>query len=130
MASLTIRDIDDSLKQDLRLRAAQHSRSMEEEVRQILQTALRGPAPEDNYNLATRIRARFADMGGVELEIAPREMGRDPPNFDDPAFDLPARVAPKEQKPTSAVRKAATRASNQAATKAGLASSKPPLARR
>ena len=36
MASLTIRNLDDDLKQRLRLRAASDGRSMEEEIRQIL----------------------------------------------------------------------------------------------
>ena len=42
MATLTIRDLDDSLKLSLRMRAARHSRSMEEEARQILRHALQG----------------------------------------------------------------------------------------
>jgi antitoxin FitA len=78
MASLTIRDLDDSLKQDLRLRAARHSRSMEEEVRQILRSVLQGSPPAEGNDLATRIRARMADLGGIELDIAPREPPRDP----------------------------------------------------
>lgn len=32
-------------------------------------------------NLATAIRARFAPLGGVELELPPREPMRDPPDF-------------------------------------------------
>ena len=33
MASITVRNLDDELKQRLRVRAAQHGHSMEEEVR-------------------------------------------------------------------------------------------------
>jgi plasmid stability protein len=40
VASITIRDLDDSVKRKLRVRAAQHGRSMEEEARNILRTAL------------------------------------------------------------------------------------------
>lgn len=40
MASLTIRNLDDNVKALLRLRAAQHGRSMEEEARQILRQTL------------------------------------------------------------------------------------------
>jgi phosphopantothenoylcysteine decarboxylase/phosphopantothenate--cysteine ligase len=36
MASLTIRKLDPAVKESLRVRAARHGRSMEEEVRQIL----------------------------------------------------------------------------------------------
>ena len=39
MASLTVRQLDDKLKQQLRLRAARHGRSVEDEVRTILRTA-------------------------------------------------------------------------------------------
>ena len=42
MASITIRQLDESLKQQLRLRAASHGRSMEDEVRTILRTAAAG----------------------------------------------------------------------------------------
>ena len=44
MATLTIRNIDDETKRLLRQRAAHHERSMEEEVRQILRSAVR-PSP-------------------------------------------------------------------------------------
>ena len=39
MASLTVRQLDDKLKQQLRLRAARHGRSVEDEVRTILRAA-------------------------------------------------------------------------------------------
>lgn len=76
MASMTIRNLDDSLKQRLRLRAASHGRSMEDEVRDILKIAL---AAEEGrpINLARSIRNRIAPLGGIELELAPREGIRD-----------------------------------------------------
>jgi phosphopantothenoylcysteine decarboxylase/phosphopantothenate--cysteine ligase len=48
MASLTVRQLDDKLKQRLRLRAARHGRSVEDEVRSILRAAAQeeAPAPE------------------------------------------------------------------------------------
>jgi plasmid stability protein len=49
ISQLTIRDIDDGLKRALRVRAAENGRSMEEEVRQILRTALGMPSPEDEH---------------------------------------------------------------------------------
>lgn len=82
MASLTIRDLDDNLKLGLRMRAARHSRSMEEEVRQILRQAVQGDAAVlPQQDLAARIRARVAAVGGVDLKIAPRELPRDPPDL-------------------------------------------------
>jgi plasmid stability protein len=47
MHQLTIRGIDDALKRQLRVRAAENGRSMEEEVRQILRRALGLPSPEE-----------------------------------------------------------------------------------
>lgn len=77
MGSMTIRGIDDVLKRRLRVQAAAHGRSMEEEARDILRSALStGEAPAGN--LVSAIRARFAPLGGVDLEIAPREAARAP----------------------------------------------------
>lgn len=76
MATLTIRNFDDSLKARLRVRAASRGRSMEDEVRQILRSALSEPTPATG-DLGSRIRRRFAALGGVDLPIAPREPVRD-----------------------------------------------------
>jgi plasmid stability protein len=81
-ASITIRNLDPALKERLRVRAAQHGQSMEAEARRILQTVL---APQDAppaRHLYDRVRARFAPLGGVELELPPREPLREPPRFD------------------------------------------------
>jgi plasmid stability protein len=82
MAMLTIRSLDPALKERLRVRAAQHGRSMEAEVRAILQTALNAPERSPERNLYERIRARFAPIGGVDLKPPPRKPPRDPPRFD------------------------------------------------
>ena len=81
MASITIRNLQDGVKRRLRIRAAYNGRSMEEEVRQILNNALSQElaAPE---NLADAIRSRFAPLGGAELELPPRRPMRDPPRFE------------------------------------------------
>ena len=82
MATLTIRDLDESLKRDLRVRAASRNRSMEEEARQILRAALLEPAVPAK-DLASRIRARFVGLGDVELSVPAREPVRTPPSFDE-----------------------------------------------
>ena len=82
MASITIRRLDDSVKTRLRIRAARHGRSMEEEARQVLTAALKEEPKSPPLNLAEAIRSRFAPLGGVELEIPPRELGREPPDFE------------------------------------------------
>lgn len=81
MASITVRNLEDGLKHRLRIRAAENNRSMEEEARDILRRALyRQEAGREN--LASVIRARFAPLGGVDLEIPPRSPIRTPPQFD------------------------------------------------
>jgi plasmid stability protein len=71
MASITIRQLEENSKRKLRMRAAQHGRSMEQEAREILKTAL--SQPEEQPDLAEAIRRRFAKYGGVELKIPPRK---------------------------------------------------------
>jgi antitoxin FitA len=79
MASITIRNLDEDLKRRLRMRAAEHGQSMEEEVREILRRAVSGGvAPK---NLGRAIHARFAAIGGVELELPARGPMREPPSF-------------------------------------------------
>ena len=80
MASITIRNLDDAIKQQLRIRAAEHGRSMEEEARDILRVAVgEGRATR---NLAAAIRARITSAGPVDLELPEREPMREPPAFD------------------------------------------------
>ncbi|MEL6339464.1 MAG: plasmid stabilization protein [Myxococcota bacterium] len=80
MASITIRNLDDSLKQRLRVRAAENGRSMEEEVREILRSVVGKDRPP--LNLAAAIRRRLSPLGGTELDIPPREPQREPLSFD------------------------------------------------
>lgn len=83
MGTLTIRNLEDPLKSRLRMRAAARNRSMEEEARQILRTALQEPLAQ-TVDLGTRIRARFAALGDVQLSIESRQVVRDPPVLDAP----------------------------------------------
>jgi len=69
MASLTIRNLDDNVKAALRLRAAQHGRSMEEEVWHILRQSLE-PVALGGY-LAERIGRRFAGLDAEGLYVLP-----------------------------------------------------------
>lgn len=80
MASITIRNLDDNVKSRLRVRAAHHGRSMEEEARQILKDALAEKSPE-RLNLAQMIRRYIDPVGGVDLEIPPRQPVRPPPDL-------------------------------------------------
>jgi plasmid stability protein len=80
--SLNIRQLDPALKEQLRIRAAHHGRSMEAEARAILKEALMKGRPTTGADLVASIRGRFAPLGGVELELPPRTPGRTPPQFE------------------------------------------------
>ena len=80
MASIPIRSLADEVKRRPRIRAAEHGRSMEEEVREILRQAVGREKPA--YDLAAAIRARVAPLGGVDLDLPQREAMREPPAFD------------------------------------------------
>ena len=82
MPNLTIRNVDAAVKERLRLRAARHGRSMEAEARRILSEAVAVDRDEPEPNLAEAIRRRFAPLGGVDLELPPREFVDEPPSFD------------------------------------------------
>jgi antitoxin FitA len=80
MASITIRRLDDAVKEHLRVRASRHGRSMEEEAREILTVALAMRASIEP-NWVESFRRRVAAVGGVELPDLPREPMREPPDF-------------------------------------------------
>lgn len=80
MAGITIRNIDPELKARLRVRAARHARSMEEEARVILREAVASEAAIPT-NLAAAIAARFEELGGLEVEPPEREAMREPPKL-------------------------------------------------
>ena len=78
MASITIRNLDEKTKARLRVRAARHGRSMEEEARTVLRAALREEGPATS-RLAEAIHKRFRRFGGVDLRLPARESMREPP---------------------------------------------------
>ena len=80
MGVLTIRKLDEKTKTRLRVRAARHGRSMEEEAREILRSALNACA-ETQGNLATAIHKRFSPFGGLELQLPRRDAVRTIPDF-------------------------------------------------
>ena len=80
MATLTIRNIDDALKATLRMQAARHGQSMEEEVRSILRQALtQAPAAT---GLGTRLADRFAGVD-ADFVVPPRSLPRAPLDWAD-----------------------------------------------
>jgi plasmid stability protein len=82
MARLTIRNLDDDLETALRLRAARHRRSMEEEARQLLRLAL-GAAVQGG-SLAERIGRRFSGLDAEDLPVPARRPIRSGLRLDGP----------------------------------------------
>ena len=73
MATLTIRNLDDAVRDRLRQRAAEHGHSMEEEVRQILRQVVKpADTAATSEGLGSRIHNHFAQLGGLELELPTR----------------------------------------------------------
>jgi plasmid stability protein len=70
MAAVSIRDLDDSVREKLRIRAARHGRSMEAEMRAILTAAVSDEEPESG--LFNALAKRFSQLDGVDLELPSR----------------------------------------------------------
>lgn len=70
MPAISVRGLDERVTARLRIRAAQHGRSMEAEVRKILTEAV--DAPEPPTDLMAELRRAALAVGGVELDIPPR----------------------------------------------------------
>ncbi len=83
MTTLTIRNVDPELREELRVRAARHGRSMEAELREILKEVLGGEKRRPEPNLAEAIRRRFLPLGGAdEIEPHPPVPVDEPPRFE------------------------------------------------
>ena len=83
MTSITVRNLNETIKTGLRLRAARHGWSMEQEVRNILQQAV-ATEQAATASFAERILQRFQGLDMPELSIPPRQPMRTPPRFDAP----------------------------------------------
>jgi plasmid stability protein len=82
MSTLTVRNIEPVVKEQLRVRAARNGRSMEAEVRAILAAAVDAQRDREP-NLAEAIRRRFEPFGGVDdLEPHPPVTLAAPPSFE------------------------------------------------
>ena len=64
MSALTVRNLPDETHRALKLRAAQHGRSTEAEVRHILESAVR-PA----FGMGSALAAIGRSAGGLELDL-------------------------------------------------------------
>lgn len=82
MTTLTVRNLDESVKLGLRVRAAQHGWSVEQEVRHILQTVVSGNTHGTQApSFAERVNQRFKGLGADDLPIPPRQTPRPAPDL-------------------------------------------------
>jgi plasmid stability protein len=79
MPALNVRNLSAETHRALRLRAAQHGRSTEAEVRLILDEAVRPKAP---VRLGTLLAQIGQDFGGVELDVARDKAPAEPASFE------------------------------------------------
>jgi plasmid stability protein len=70
VAAVSIRGLDDEVRERLRVRAAHHGRSMEAEMRAILTEAVNEPPLRQG--LFATLLDRFSELRGVELELPAR----------------------------------------------------------
>lgn len=81
MGTLTIRNIDDDVKQRLRRQAATRGVSMEEEARLALRSWVRAQASWPDEGLGSRLHRRFKELGGFEFDDLPRGSARPLPDI-------------------------------------------------
>lgn len=74
-----MRNLDEAVKERLRMRAASHGRSMESEIRSILVEAV--TEPSEHPSMLVTLMERFGALGGVDLEIPARSTPARAPNL-------------------------------------------------
>jgi plasmid stability protein len=87
MATLVIRNFEDTLHARLKAEAAAHGRSMEEEARLLLRQGLAAASELPRQSFGQAMRALFEPLGGFELPEIEREPLGDPPDFSGPGWD-------------------------------------------
>ena len=70
MATVSIRNLNDAVRDRLRQRAAANERSMEAEMRSIVMEAVE--EPDEDEGIVGALMKRFKQLGGVELGFTPR----------------------------------------------------------
>ena len=79
MAAITIRNISDETHRALKLRAAEHGRSTEAEIRAILdEVAL----PPDRLKMGSALVELFRPLGGVCLDVERDKSPAEPASFE------------------------------------------------
>jgi plasmid stability protein len=83
MSTLTIRQVDEDVKRRLQVRAARNGRSMEAEVRAIIDEAVSSDVPAEDDSMLAALREFRRLTGGVELDLPSRadDIERPVPDF-------------------------------------------------
>jgi plasmid stability protein len=66
MAAVTVRNLSEETHRALKVRAAQHGRNTEAEIRDILERAVH---PPERIKLGSELAAIGREFGGVDLDI-------------------------------------------------------------
>ena len=66
MSVVTVRNLPEEIHRALKLRAAQHGRSTEAEIRKILEEAVR---PEERVKIGSELAAFGQQFGGINLDV-------------------------------------------------------------
>jgi antitoxin FitA len=74
MPAVTIRNLSEATRRALKVRAAQHNRSTEAEMRAILEEAVR---PEGRLRLGTALAAMSRKIGLTNADVEALERARD-----------------------------------------------------
>lgn len=79
MSAITVRNLSDDTHRALRLRAAEHGRSTEAEIRAILDDIAR---PKDRVKMGDALIDLFRPLGGVDLDITRDRTPVEPLSFE------------------------------------------------
>jgi len=82
MAQLIVRNVEESVKSGLQRRARRNGRSMEEEVREILRTAVHKEESAPAGGLGTELAALFP-KDGPDFVIENLSIEIEPPHFEE-----------------------------------------------
>jgi plasmid stability protein len=89
MASVLIRNVDETLHTRLKASAVTHRRSLEEEARELLRAAVARQDAPPRENLTALARRLFGPTAGANIDLPPRGAApkSDPPDFSGPEYD-------------------------------------------
>jgi plasmid stability protein len=79
MPAVTVRNLPEETHRALKLRAAQHGRSTEAEIREILEEAIR---PKDRIKIGSELAAFGRRFGGLDLDIERDQTPTEPAKFE------------------------------------------------